>query len=230
MAADLMRLSGGRVISGPFQGTQFTDELYWSSFDISPFLLGTYEIEIQDDILKFCRKSPTIVNIGCGDGYYPVCLLRSGYAHRAICYETNKKSRETASKLARLNNVEEQLSLHETFELANIDNIPEGAFLLCDIEGAEYDLFDTRSIECLRKSPIIVEMHAASNDDERIAEFVSRFRKTHWCKTRILDSRDLSNPSALQNFSMTKRLLALTEGRSRGCQWLVAEPVAYEEP
>ena len=66
---------GTKILSGPFKGMEFLDEVSEGCY--LPKLLGIYESEIHNYISLMVEKKPDIfINIGSAEGYYSVGLKR----------------------------------------------------------------------------------------------------------------------------------------------------------
>ena len=68
------------VYSGLYKGMKIYENNFWSNKDISSKLLGVYELEVQEAIFNSQKniKKKNLINLGGGDGYHLVGLLKSG--------------------------------------------------------------------------------------------------------------------------------------------------------
>ena len=80
----VIKLSNSQVMAGPYKGTEFVVKSYWGSYDMSSKLLGSYERHIQEKIVEIKNKNnlEIIINIGAGEGYHIVSLIKNSQLAR----------------------------------------------------------------------------------------------------------------------------------------------------
>ena len=102
--------------------------------------------------------------------------------------------------------------------MENINN----SVILCDIEGAEYDLFSENLIKNMYPSNVIIEIHKNSNIS--LNEFEDKFKNLFSITKIIQEPRSLNNFSELKNFNDNNRSLIISEGRSYVQEWWHLSP------
>ena len=101
---------------------------------------------------------------------------------------------------------------------------PSNTLILCDIEGSEYELINSRFLELFKQSHLIIELHSFNDNlkykKEIFLEQVSLFHnfEIHFEKGKKY------NYSELNNYTDNERLLILSEGRAELGQWLYLSP------
>ena len=115
---------------------------------------------------------------------------------------------------------------------ANFDSIKKivdennGAVILIDIEGSEFDLLDKKLLESLANCYIVCELHPllinSGYEKQRIlienskAFFnISIIQRESYCPNKFFE---------LNEFTDDERLIAFSEGRENNMDWLVLEP------
>ena len=101
IANHIKRFTNNTVNTGLYKGMKVHNNTFWSQKDISTRLLGFYELEVQNVILKIQSilklKKKFLINIGGGDGYHAVGLLRSKIFQKSIIFEIDKLGRDRKS-------------------------------------------------------------------------------------------------------------------------------------
>jgi hypothetical protein len=181
-------------------------------------LYGTYEQEISYVFTAaLARGVRTFIDVGCADGYYAVGMPYLDYRITSHAFDISRSARDLCREVARANALEEEVRIATRFSERSLDSIePAGALMLCDIEGAELDLFDARLIRRLAHTTVIIEVH------EHVKLGLSatlriRFAASHDVtvvgQTPREPGRDLP-------------LIAFNEHRPASMHWLVCAPLS----
>lgn len=209
------------VNKGPFKGLKLQiGDLY-----LSNKFLGIYEECLHPWIeLAISYLPDTIVNVGCGDGYYGLGLgIRCSGSH-VVCIDTNPTCIEHVKANAEANEF--------TRVSATIESTPERIeasiceskrpFVIMDCEGAELELLDPSKTPSLRKSLILVELHPflVPGIEETL---YSRFSETHTID-RISQTTPSIHMPELKNFSDWDKMIVLSESRPRSMEWFFCTP------
>lgn len=124
-------------------------------------LLGCYEQPLQP-FLEVAIKTnyPTVLNIGCAEGYYAVGLARRMPDTRVLAFDLNPKAQEVCQALAVKNHVVDRVTVGAFFKPEDFSNYASmNTLVLCDIEGAERELLDPVLAPALTGMDLIVESH-----------------------------------------------------------------------
>lgn len=144
-------LSNYKIIYGPYKNVFFMRKIHklkknthWVSYNLSCQLLGFYELEVQKKIIEIQKKNnlTKIVNIGAGDGYHIVSLIKNKIFKNGIAFEKNIIGQETILLNSIDNKIEKKIKItgefnFESFKLDLNKEIKKTLFLI-DIEGAEF--------------------------------------------------------------------------------------------
>jgi SAM-dependent methyltransferase len=216
------------VISGPFAGTRYISESYGSS--LYPKLLGTYEKELSafwDSSLL--QSVDTIINIGCGEGYYLAGLGRlsqrdDGRHATLFGYDLSEKAIKLCNTLLEQNGLSAKSLVAGPFDGAGLGN--ENVLVVCDIEGAEESVMDPTLWPGLIDSILVIEVHDEPGETRLLDVLKARFAASHSVQHLRLTERvendfpDLAWPW----FTSSKKIEMLDEDRRYGKDWLVFNP------
>jgi len=108
----------GIVADGPFKGMSYLPSAHAST--LSPKLTGTYEKEIQEDLLTIANKVNSFLDIGCAEGYYTTALALIPSISYVVGVDINNESLRAAQKLADLNKVLEKCFLRQELNKLSI--------------------------------------------------------------------------------------------------------------
>ncbi|MBM3645599.1 MAG: hypothetical protein FJX02_14815 [Alphaproteobacteria bacterium] len=155
----LLKHEGTVVRQGPLKGLDFLPHSAEGCHIAK--LLGCYEQPLQPHIERaIAANYPTILNIGCAEGYYAVGMARRMPATRVFAFDLNVAAQETCTTLARKNGVSARFEVGALFSPADFAAHAGGKVLvLCDIKGAERELLDPAQAPALRGMDMIVESH-----------------------------------------------------------------------
>lgn len=205
------------VRSGPFAGMRYPSGSASEVDLLASKVLGVYEQEIAPD---FSPGVLTFVDVGCAEGYYAVGMAVANPRLTTYAFDIAPSARRLCRRIAALNGVGDRVNVERRFSLDGIDM--DGALMLCDIEGAEGELFDPSLVAQLRRARVVIEVHGDSGLSERLREL---FGQTHAC--RRVEPQPRGNGSLPETGVPAKELSAvLSERRLRGgTHWLVFEPL-----
>jgi hypothetical protein len=218
----LLQHNGTVVMQGPLQGLDFLPNSAEGCHIAK--LLGCYEQPLLPFIEAAIQASyPTILNIGCAEGYYAVGMARRMPETKVLAFDLNHKAQATCKALAEKNGVAERIEIGALFKPEDFAHYAaQRALVLCDIEGAERDLLDLVKAPVLAGMDLIVESHECliSGITQTL---IDRFKATHQI-TLVQDDgqRRLANvPAWFNNLAHLDQLLATWEWRSGPTPWLV---------
>ena len=130
-------------------------------------------------------------------------------------------------EMARVNKVEDRVTTRSLCNPEALSALTAGmrCFVLSDCEGYEAELFDEPTVEALRRSEVLIEIHLDAYEP-----LFARFSKTHIVQTFVASDRSVSEYSELSCLGGDADR-AVCEYRPAGQRWLFArsrEPVAPE--
>jgi hypothetical protein len=214
------------VQRGPFRGMRLDPNPAWGMTDQAGMLLGVYETEVIEEIFSPKHSSQrTFVDLGAADGYYAIggCFsMRFDHAH---CFETTLAGQETILRNAQINKVESRLSIHghagscfyENLEAINWDE----TFILCDVEGAEFDIFSDTALKAVRGATVLIEIHNwVEGFWDKYQALLCRASKYFEIDTISRLSMSFPNQLDLRALHDDNRALILSEGRPNLMRYL----------
>lgn len=216
-----------RVMTGPFRGVKLTNDVTWSDGDLSPKLLGVYELEVQNHIQRLSvNEYDAIINIGSADGYYAAGIGRLIKDVPIYCFEINENAHRVAQIVAQINGVGERVTQFGACEpdlLAQISSKHKRLLVVCDCEGYEKNLFtDNTVFRAMAHSDIIIECHDL-DDPDITGEILEKMMVSHFAKIVYSGARNPNDFGFLANLHDRDRWLAVSEGRWGMMHWLVCE-------
>ena len=218
----LLQQQGTVVMEGPLAGLDFLPQSAEGCHIAK--LLGCYE----QPLLPFIEQAiqahyPTILNIGCAEGYYAVGMARRMPDTKVLAFDLNPKAQATCQALAEKNGVTDRVQVGALFQPEDFAVYAnQRILLLCDIEGAERELLDPEQSPALRGMDIIMESHECLIPGIT-QEIIRRFEASHDI-TLVQDNgqRQLHHaPAWFNNLAHLDQLLATWEWRSGPTPWLV---------
>ena len=210
---------GLQVRYGPFAGMKYTASAAKNRL-LLPKLLGTYECELHE-IIAYVQQAgyDTIVDVGCGEGYYTTGLALTTRA-RILAYDAEKHELEFARAMAIANGVAAQVDFRRWCtpeELTKITRESDRLFVLSDCEGYEIELFTPSLTSRLKNADILIELHGDVK-----AELVRRFEKTHTLQVIPFDRTNRGRRPELDEMAEQDRARAVDECRFPQ-EWLWAK-------
>jgi hypothetical protein len=227
------QLLNATVAYGPFKGLKLVEGAWWGGgADRASMLLGLYELEIVQAIATLPPVYRTFIDIGAADGYYGLGVLVNQRFARSFCFEISEQGREAIARNAAENRLTDKVTIHgeatRDFHKILSQQELQRAVLLVDIEGGEFDIFDSDVFRALRQCVIFIEMHEWQYEDganrrRKLMEDASLFFSVTEMTTT---ARDLSQFPELRAYSDTDRWLMCSEGRPRLMTWLRLDPLS----
>lgn len=218
----LLSQQGTVVMQGPLAGMDFLPQSAEGCHIAK--LLGCYEQPLQPFIEHAIESAyPTILNIGCAEGYYAVGMARRMPNTQVLAFDLNPKAQEVCTALAMKNNVLDRIKVCALFKPEDFERYSnQKVLVLCDIEGAEKELLDPQVAPALKSMDLIIESHECliSGITQTL---IDRFKDSHNI-TMIQDNgqRQLKDsPQWFNNLAHLDQLLATWEWRSGATPWLV---------
>lgn len=217
------------VVDGPFRGARMLDSTHGgSNQEVFGQSIGTYEAPVTRVLTS--KKWLNFIDIGAESGFYVAGMLKCGWARHAYAFEDNLSSQQELIRRLDINGVSAKILGHADFE--SVRSLIEsnqlnnsGTVVLCDIEGAEFEMFSESLVLVMNKCTVVIELH--DPEGNRTKELIQSFGRTHAIEVAKRDTwfaPFLSDPS-LSNLSDHQKMLLISEGRAFAQSWLIATPV-----
>ena len=204
--------------------------LRWGSHDKAAMLLGAYEYEVLVEIEKASINADVFVDIGAADGYFAIGAVFSGLYEKSICFEISSDGRESIAINAIENNVLDKVEIigeatTDSLLEVLVNNDPKRLFLLCDIEGGEFDLFTPEILKALSESTILVEIHDFSDEYRKSFQRLKEDALQHFQIREVVQESRNPNVSVIASaLHDDDKWLLMSEGRPRAMTWLLLSP------
>ena len=215
------RMTGGRVVAGPFEGLEMVSDA--GGIPLAPKLFGTYEQEIHPFLEdSIAAGVDLVVNIGAGEGYYVAGMLMRLPRARAVAFESDANRRRLIDELIGLNGIEDRVEIAGHCDAASLQaalDPSRHALILCDIEGGELELIDPALVPGLRRCDAIVELH-----DFLVPGIETTLRKrfagTHRVDSVSTRPRTVADVPSSPRWRPEQVVPLLSERRPCAMQWL----------
>ena len=237
LANHLFSESSGKVISGFFKGMKLVKKSNWDkkiykfNTDLSSKIVGCYEQEVQTKIAEFQKKNKKkyFVNFGAGEGYFALGVLHSGLFEKSLAFEISNLSRDIMIENSKLNNLQDRLSIKHNADKNFLKDLDSSfkelsdIFLLADIEGNEFSIFNDENLQAMKNCNLIIEFHKL-HDNKKNQEFMDKIKKYFNVEILTTSGRDFSKISLLRNLNDDDRWLIASENRPYRMSWLACSP------
>lgn len=153
-------VSKNGVLNGPFSGMRYGNRAHGSL--LMPKLLGTYETEVHSIVNDVIQNPPGIfIDVGCAEGYYAVGFALKCPGVHVIAFDTANEARALTKELACANGVGDRVEIRSEFCVEKVmpETFGHSCFLLCDIDGAENEIFQEGTVSLLKNCRILIETH-----------------------------------------------------------------------
>ena len=233
----LFSVCNSEVITGHFKGMKLLKKSNWDKKiyeynpDLSSKITGLYEQEVQNKIVDLQKKNKKkyFINFVAGEGYFALGVLHSGLFEQSIAFEISDDSRNIMIENSKINNLDKKLSIKYAANSNFLNDITdtvksiEDIFILADIEGEEFKIFNDNNLDKLRNSNLIIEFHR-----HHIAEENKKFKDklTKYFNVSILSTsnRSFADIPLLKELNDDDRWLIASENRPYLMNWFVCTP------
>ena len=234
---NIAQICKNKINSGFYKDTKIFINKNWNTTDAASKYLGIYELEIQKCIIdlqkkKFFKKK-SLINLGAGEGYHPISLLKKNIFDNAILYEMDKHGQNLIVKNSRINKVSKKIKILGEAKMDFLNDVHlkklklKDCFFLLDIEGNEFKLLNKDNISKLKNSNLLIEVHPmylvnGKRQDKNI--LIKRLKEFFKIKILTTTSRDLSQFKFLDHMNDLEKWLLASEGRPEKMEWLICTP------
>ena len=224
------KLTKKKIVGGFYKGTKLNLNKKWSRLDGASKYLGLYEYEVQDEISKiqnnYKMKRKYLINIGAGDGFHALGLLKKKYFKKALLFEKDLQASNLILLNAKLNGLSNNIELFEEATINFLDNINlnyklKDCLFLIDIEGEEFKLLNATNLKPLSKSILVIEIHDFYGSPVPLKKRLNKYFKI---KSVTTGKRDLSKYKILDEIHDNEKWLVVNEDRPKKMEWLVCVP------
>lgn len=223
------------VAYGPLAGLRLDPQSWWSAADRGAMILGLYERQVLDALVRICDGSMSLVDVGAADGYYAIGAVKAGLVPRAVCFEISEEGQAVIANNAERNGVARSIEVRGEAGVTFLEQVPERdwsptrpAVFLFDIEGGEFDLLTDAILAQLRNSYVIVEVHETQGISSGRAEsLIARTRESFNVEVLGTGPRDPGAIPELRSWPDDDRWLLVSESRQYDMRWLILSPKSH---
>ncbi|MFB5149714.1 hypothetical protein WJH60_08960 [Burkholderia orbicola] len=208
---------------------------HWAEVAVGGYLLGTYEIAVCAILEALGSPEKVLVDLGAADGIFGIGLVRNNVFARSLCFEMDEQRRHAIQHRAAEMGLADRVAVFGKADrnlpaiLSEHGGEPAGRVILCDIEGAEFDLFDDALLEQLSGSHVIIEIHdfllsdpeQAARAFDELSQRAGKYFNVYEIRDGLRDIRDIP---LLRHWSDWDAWLMCVEARYRMMRWLWLEP------
>lgn len=234
---NIAQICKNKINSGFYKDTKIYINKNWNTTDAASKYLGIYELEIQKCIIDLQKKKSfkkkSLINLGAGEGYHPISLLKKNFFDNAILYEMDKNGQDLIVKNSRINKVSKKIKILGEAKIDFLNDFHfkklklKDCFFLLDIEGNEFKLLNKKNILKLKKSNLLIEVHPmylinGKRQDKNI--LIKKLKEFFKIEILTTTNRDLSQFKFLDHMSDLEKWLLASEGRPEKMEWLICTP------
>ena len=217
------------IAYGVFKGMKMSDKVWWGKYDVASKILGQYESHVIDKIVQLSNECDTFIDIGAADGYFAIGAVKSELYSKSICFELSEIGQKVIIENSKLNDISDSVAVYGVATEDSIKDIlsqNEKAVVLCDIEGAEFDVLTVGMLEVLKNCSIIIELHdtftaGADNRREKLFDRAKNFFEISYLSRTNPDVYEFSELNYLND---NERFLIFSEGRPLNMEWVCFSP------
>jgi Ribosomal protein L11 methyltransferase (PrmA) len=208
------------VRDGPFSGMKYAP-MTSGCLVLLPKIVGSYESAIHQWVFEAINQGyETILNIGCGEGYYAVGFSVKLNASQVYAYDIDKSSRDNVAALAQLNLTTDRVHIRDLCTREALQReITDNTLIFCDIEGGEFELFRPDLTPALSRADLIIETHDVVCPGVTEA-LVRRFLPSHRIEVTYDGAKYADDFAALKTVPAEEHAFLLEEGRKSTQAWM----------
>lgn len=228
----LAEITKNRISSGLYKSTYIGLNNHRGQ-DFAAKLLGIYECQVQEKIIELQKKKKLkyIINFGSADGFHILGLINNKFFKNGIAFEMNSKIRKNLINNIKKNNLFRKIKVfgkadfNQIIKIISIKDFKRILFLV-DIEGDEFNLFNTDNLKYFENSYLIIENHEVFINEKKIIKknFFKLLNKKFKVEKLNHASKNPFNIKEIQDLNEDEKWLAMSECRTKSHDWLVCYP------
>jgi len=215
----------GKIADGPFKDMYYLDGAYSST--LAPKLLGTYEKEIQEDLIRIAKQVKCFLDIGCAEGYYTTGLALAANITSVIGVDVDLQALEASKKCADINSVSDKC-FFTTDIRTSLAKLKENSLIMIDVDGSEIsvikEIFAHCNQEILGATQFIVETDYNKDGTSNKYLIIEEFKQQGFTVAKVLSQDPVNRISKIAQ-KYTKSFLDLAiyglEERPADQCWLI---------
>lgn len=231
LSNEIFSRHNGEVQLGAYKGLKLQGDSNVSRGPLGLKIFGLYETQVVNEITASAPFTD-LINLGAADGYMSLGPLFAGLCDRSICFEMTEEGRNAVQANAEMNGVAENVVIRgiadETLgaQLNEIGADLSKSVILCDIEGAEFDVLTEELLAALKNARIIVELHdRVMPGGLALREaLIARIPEGNHARILKAEANTFNGIEELERMHDIDRSLVLSDGRKIIGEWLVIEP------
>jgi hypothetical protein len=217
----------GEVQLGKFSGLKLGSNPSWGVADQASKLLGFYEPEVLNEIFSESNLNKRhFIDLGAADGYYGIGGLLKKRFDTAVFFEMDPSGQDCIRLNAQINNVTQFVKVRgqateSFFEEIDFYGDWNNVFILCDVEGAEFQIFTETTLKAIKGTTILIEIHNWIEDFWAKYEALLRMASADYqIETLSRTIMQLPDLKYLHSWTDDNRALLLSEGRPNVMRFL----------
>ena len=229
LSKEIEKISKGTVLSGEYKGTKFINSSDYFLAKSSQ-LLGTYELEVQTELINIITKNNLryFINLGAGEGFHSVGIMNKKKLEKCISFEMDLKNVKNIERNFILNKIQNfeifsKADINFLDKIINYTDFNKSIFLF-DIEGEEFKLLNENNLKILSKSFLIIEIHHFYFDAQELKKFILKLKEIFNIRYITTSDRNYSNINEISKFNDDEKWLMMSESRPETMKWIVCEP------
>ncbi len=207
----------------------------WAELVSSAYILGTYEVAVCAILDTLKGKDRIFVDLGGADGVFGVGLVEVGAFGASVVFEMDPNRRQAIADMVTERGLGDRVAIYGEATPHFPDLIVQNGtdlrdcVVLCDIEGAEFALFQDDLLRRLRDCHVIIELHDFMLNDPvarktavgTLMRAAEQYFDVHVIKDGL---RDIRNIPPLHDLTDWDSYLLCVEARFRMMSWLWLRP------
>lgn len=213
-----------RVQSGLFEGMALYPQSLHSQ--LLPKWLGTYELEVQELLVRCGQQCDTFLDIGCAEGFYLTGMSRWKGIHCAGV-DIDPRAKHAVEEAVQMNDLQGLVSFHDSIDKA-LQLLHGNLLILVDVDGNEHPVLTQLQARLEKKMDIkscqlIIESDLDDHGEHNTSELIRFLCENNWRVIEIAKQQPhLRFTARFSDHSFLKQAAMAGEGRHGGQCWIHA--------